>query len=74
MKFTLVFAALALTASASRCRFDRYITYTPGDCRLIVTAGGSCDESNGSSPRSRVPAMSWLEFSKSIVIESYAIK
>ncbi|KAI0416140.1 hypothetical protein F5X98DRAFT_376121 [Xylaria grammica] len=83
MKFILVYAALALTALAYRCRFDRYITYTPGgcryaingvnqtekdahskrhvnscygrlrditgdaNCRLIVTAGGSCDESNG---------------------------
>ncbi|KAI0448584.1 hypothetical protein F5B21DRAFT_103898 [Xylaria acuta] len=39
MKFTLAFSTLALAASASRCRFDRYITNTPGECKYRIKEG-----------------------------------
>ncbi|TRX94926.1 hypothetical protein FHL15_004011 [Xylaria flabelliformis] len=51
MKFTLVFAALTLTASAYRCRFDRYAPASQGLCGTPGKKLGDQTENDACSSR-----------------------
>ncbi|KAI1269001.1 hypothetical protein F5Y18DRAFT_174311 [Xylariaceae sp. FL1019] len=49
MKSAIVLATLALTASAYRCRMDRYKPDTPGDCAGPKSKAGDQTENNACS-------------------------
>ncbi|KAI1280940.1 hypothetical protein F5Y07DRAFT_313481 [Xylaria sp. FL0933] len=44
MKFMVVFAALAVTVSASRCKFIRFTPAVPGNCGSGHKSGDQTDE------------------------------